>query len=496
MHGLARDALRARRRKSGAERAGLHARASQWLAGRGMLDEAARHALAAGSARRLRLAERGLYAAMMRHGHVGAVLDWLARLPTRELDRRPRLLLAAAWALAVSGRHREAEDLVGRILAHAGEDPAVRCECALILSGAAGSPTIPTASPSCTIRGRVAAAGRSNAAARAREPPRSARSSTGDPAARGCCQQQAPRGDFGGGFAHLARWAIRHRAHVPVGRQVRLTENLVRPALAAAEGELGRRDPMVSMLAALLAAAVWEQDRPQDAVALLANRLDVLERAGLPDACCWAIAPRRASPRRRGGASRARAARGAARPRTARKLPRLAIASLAEQVRLHARRYRAETCPALCERIDAVFARADVPQGPLWQRSAEVLRQRRAPSPRSPRSDGGLVAAARGRATRRVDGPRRVRIELMALRAFALDRDGERARASAAGGDRPRQTSASRGCSSTRIRRSANGRRASATSSAEARSGRRARAPSPRRARGSPLPRRRPRAWR
>ena len=44
----------------------------------------------------------------MAHGHHGAVLEWLSRLPAEELDSRPRLLLAAAWSLATSERHEEA----------------------------------------------------------------------------------------------------------------------------------------------------------------------------------------------------------------------------------------------------------------------------------------------------------------------------------------------------------------------------------------------------
>ena len=37
------------------------------------------------------------------------------------------------------------------------------------------------------------------------------------------------------------------------------------------------------MLAALLAAAMWERNQPAEAMALLANRLDVLGRSGLPE---------------------------------------------------------------------------------------------------------------------------------------------------------------------------------------------------------------------
>ncbi|HET9023034.1 MAG TPA: AAA family ATPase, partial [Burkholderiaceae bacterium] len=79
MHAVARDALRIRfNALRPAMMADLHARASQWLADQGMLDQAARHALAAGR-RQLAydLAERCLYEGLLQRGKLGAVLDWL-----------------------------------------------------------------------------------------------------------------------------------------------------------------------------------------------------------------------------------------------------------------------------------------------------------------------------------------------------------------------------------------------------------------------------------
>src|SRR4029079_9679161 len=86
MHALARDVLRARAAACGSdELIVLHERASAWLARGGLFDEAARHALAAGQRdAAYDLAERGLYEGMMRHGHVGRVLDWLRRLHAAE----------------------------------------------------------------------------------------------------------------------------------------------------------------------------------------------------------------------------------------------------------------------------------------------------------------------------------------------------------------------------------------------------------------------------
>src|SRR6185369_5452235 len=59
----------------------------------------------------------------------------------------------------------------------------------------------------------------------------------------------------------------------------------------------------------------------------------------------------------------------------ARRLPRLRIASLADQVRLHAHRFRPETCRALCAQIDALLADPSLPQGRLWRRNVMLLRE-------------------------------------------------------------------------------------------------------------------------
>jgi LuxR family maltose regulon positive regulatory protein len=62
-----------------------------------------------------------------------------------------------------------------------------------------------------------------------------------------------------------------------------LAEQVLRPALAKAEARMGRRNLVTCMLAALLARARWEGGNEVEPAALLALRLDVLERQGLPD---------------------------------------------------------------------------------------------------------------------------------------------------------------------------------------------------------------------
>ena len=433
MHAVARDVLRERfEQRPDAERAAVHARASSWLSEHGLLEDAARHALAAGEQEHaFNLAERSLYDVMTMRGQQSAVLDWVARLPSAELDRRPRLLLAGAWALALGERNAEAEQMVARVLAHSAADAAVRCECALILSGAAGFADLPDRMAELHDPWAVAPPLKdplllymhaNRCAFRALF--------DGDPAGARHCQQQAPRGDFGSAFSYVARWgdfAI-GLSYLWEG-QVMLTENLVRPALAAAEADFGRRNSFVCMMAALLAAAVWERDRPEDAAALLANRIDVLEHSGLPETVLlgYRTAARIASAA--GAEHRALELLDALQAvGAARVLPRLEIASLADQVRVHARRFRAESCRSIVQRIDARLQSDDIPNGVLWRRSSDLLQHLAHAyaliAAQSWRSALEPLARAGAIAERMKIG--RVVIEVMALRALALDKSGER----------------------------------------------------------------------
>ncbi len=433
MHALARDVLRRRfEALPDAERAAMHARASAWLATHGLLDQAADHALRAGERDvAYDLAERSLYGSLMTRGRQGAVLEWLARLPEAELDRRPRLLLAAAWSLALSERHDEAGRLVVRLLAQPDVDDALRCECALIESGAAVYADDPD---------RFAALHDPWADAPPLTDPlllhvhanRSAYRTllAGEPALARLRQQQAPRDDQGHAHGYLARWGefIVGLTYLWEG-QVLLAEGLLQPALARAEADLGRRNPFACSLASLLAAAVWERDRPAEAAALLANRLDVLERSALPEAVLLAFRTMARIAMAEGAEHRAMELLGALHAvGSARRLPRLQVASLTDQVRMHARRYRQETCRELCAQIDALLADPALPQGPLWRRSVGVLRElahgyaaiaaqewRRALQPLG-RADTLAQQIKQGR----------LRIEILGLRAFVLDRCGEK----------------------------------------------------------------------
>lgn len=436
MHTLVRDMLRnSFAGLPSAERQGAHARAAAWLAERGHLEDAARHALVSGQ-RELAwgLAERSLYESIMTHGRRAVVLEWLAQLPAEELDRRPRVLLAAAWALAVSERHEDAGRLVERILAQTTDqtDATLRCECALILSGAAVFADDPDRfaalhdpwADSPPLRDPMLLQVHSN---------RTAYRTLleGDPALARLRQQQSPRGDFGRGQGYVGRWGelIVGMSYLWEG-QVLLVESLLQPAVASADADLGRRNGFTCMLAALLASARWECGRPAEAAALLADRLDVLERSGLPESLLLAYRTMARMAMAEGAEHRAMELLGGLDAiGSTRALPRLRIASLVEQVRMHARRYRPGSCQELCRRIDEMLGDPALPQGRLWWRGATALRGlaqgycaiasqdwRAALEPLA-RAEEAALAMRQGR----------LRIEILGLRAFVLDRAGERA---------------------------------------------------------------------
>jgi len=434
LHTLARDALRARLAElPAAEQADVHMRAMRWLEAHGMLEEAARHALAAGNREvAFGLAEQCLYEAALQ-GQVGMVLDWAELLPEAELDKRPRLRLAAAWVLALSERHDAAERLVARILEGADVDVDLRYECALIGSGAAYYADEPDrcialfdpwvdAPPAREPRLLQMHANRLSVLAILH----------GDPALARRHQQQVPRGEYGVAYAYSARWGefITGLSYLWEG-QVRLVEEVLQPALAHADEALGRRHPLSCMLASLLAAAAYERDGVDEAAALLANRLDVLERTGTPETALLAYRT----------AARVAAAQGVEHRAldlletlfaigAARSMPRLCVVSLAEQARMHAGRFRSETCRALAQRIDDILAREEGKHGPVWQRMVELQRTMAHANAAIAAQDWRTAREALERAAPFAEGLKlgRAHIENMALRAWVLDRSSEHGR--------------------------------------------------------------------
>ncbi|WP_061133458.1 LuxR C-terminal-related transcriptional regulator [Caballeronia fortuita] len=428
LHPLVRDVLQTRFAALADDaRAGLHRRAARWLGGRGMLEQAARHAHAAGEREHAyALAEQSLHDAV-KQGQLDTVLDWLERLPEAELEKRPRLCLAVAWALALGERHPEAQRQVERVLASPGADDALRYECALISSAAAWYADDPDRFLALFEPWAHAPPPRDSWLAQAHANRLAARAMLlGEPAQARRLQQSVTRAQTGKGLGYVVRWGD-HMVGLTWLRegQVKLAESVLLPALASAEDDLGRRHPLTCMFAATCASIAYESDRIDEAGALLANRLDVLERAAMPETVVLAyrtaarIAALRGDEHRSLDLLEMLHAMGVARD-----LPRLCVTSLAEQVSAHAGRYRAQTCDALVERIDALVAANIAGRGPVWSGPVHMLQSMAHGSAALARLDWAaaiepLARAEKIAATMKLG---RQRIELMALRALAQER--------------------------------------------------------------------------
>jgi len=409
----------------------LHARAAQWLAERGMLQEAARQAHASGqTGLAFDLAERCLLDAV-RQGELVAMEQWRQLLPEEELARRPRLRLAAAWVMALGEHHRAAEAQVAHILENAGDDAALRYECALIVSAAAYyaddvdrfvalfAPWAGAAPPTSDPWLLQVHANRLAGTAILQ----------GDPAlARRQQQASLQAAQPAAASSYVRRWGefLVGQSYLWEG-QVRLAQQSARPALQRADADLGRRHPLAAMLAALLAAAEYEAGQVDEAQALLAYRLDVLERSGTPDTVLLAYRTAARCALAQGAEHRALdLLEGLHALGAARGLPRLCVASLAEQVQLHARQQRVESARAALQRLQAALAQAPS-GGPLWQAPLDMLLALSQAYAALAAHDWQGALAPLEQASRRAGALRlgRFVVQAMGLRALALRQSGQ-----------------------------------------------------------------------
>ena len=431
IHPLAREFLLRRfERLPAAERQDLSGRASRWLADQKMYEEAAQLALSAGQAPlAYDLAERCMYELILR-GQMGRVLEWLDRLPETEVTRRPRLRLAAAWALALGGHHDKARGLVAHIYADPDADPEDRGESAAVCTAAA------------YFSDRVDEAAALLADWSVRTPPRSTKLQCfmanqqaqiclyrGEPEQTRYLFLSAPH-DSGIAGMESSRsfgdWLV-GMSYLAEG-QVRLAEGVLRTALAQAESVVGRRSQVAVMLATALASALWERDQPEAVAALLANRLDAIERLAAPEMVASANVLRARWLALHGQEHRAYdLLENLQSLGERRQMPRLCLVSLAEQMRMHALRQHSQTCAALGRRLDSMVpAEVRDGQGLLGSQLSiayGIAQAYRALAERDP--DAMLahldrVAPLAERQRRHHDS---IRIQL--LRALALKRSGE-----------------------------------------------------------------------
>jgi LuxR family maltose regulon positive regulatory protein len=368
LHTLARDFLLGQFSKLPAdERRALHARAAAWYAERKLLREAARHAYEGGDeVAAVRYAAECLRV-MAQEGRLAEVREWSRRLPAASLERDLSLRLTTAWVMALGEAPEDALAAVKPVADDESADPQMRLEAGLIGAAAAtfsDQPGLivdslarwPQLPPQVSPLHRLAYAN-SNALVEL------ARGAT-EPLRRRL--DEAARATAGAPFMQLpAAYSavIAGVSYIWEGRPIRADE-VLQPALEQAERESGRRGPIAAMFAGALAAVAFERDQPARARALLANRLDVVDRVGLPDAILLAYRTLSDLACSEGDERRALDALDGLRALgESRRMPRLVLLSLAEQTRIHAVRSRPETAAAQLAQIEALarsFARHEL----------------------------------------------------------------------------------------------------------------------------------------
>ena len=422
LHAMARDFLLGQfDRLPADERSACYGRAAAWYAGHGLFQEAARHALAAGDED---LAVEHAARCLLdigREGRLAEANDWIRRLPASVMARDVRLQLSAAWVTALGSGAPTVPALLERIERHPQFDEECRLRAGVVAATAAvfcDQPGLivdalrawdagpPVASPLDEI-GLVNC--RATLALHSGDNDQVRRLLLGVTTA-------APR-DAGMrlslGFADL----LVGLSHVLEGNAHKAVA-VLQPKLVAAEREMGRRSTVAAMLAGPLAAAHMLRGEAGQALATLADRVDVIERVGMPDSTVLAYRTLAAIAMRQGEEAHALEILAALHEfGVSRDLPRVLFVSLAEQVRFHAVQGRVETAARLLrqlEELEPVFER------PAYQPFRWYFRRMRALATAYVRLASSDLEGARAALDAWLDAEPGVRRDALTLLARAL----------------------------------------------------------------------------
>jgi len=372
LHMLARDFLLGRfERLPTARQRELHARAADWYSRHDLLREAAGHALDSGDdATAYRYASTSLRE-MGRQGRLAEEREWIESLPPGAFEQDVTLRLTAAWMYALSDRASEVFARVDPVASDPATDPHLQFEAALVGASAA----LFCDQPGLVIR-YLEPWTTLPASAQSLHIVAHANSLAIVDLLKGATQQlrtrlgNAPRNDNRDGSMKMAAAysdVMIGLSYLWEGRPAR-AEELLQLAMEEAERDAGRRSVIAAMLAAVLSGAVLERNQPALARALLANRLDVIDRSGTPDAIL--VAYRTLSDLALGEDDERRAldALGSLRELgERRRIPRMVVISLGEQIRIHAIGSRPETAMALLGQLESIVEQFERPELQPWQ---------------------------------------------------------------------------------------------------------------------------------
>ncbi|MFS8064130.1 MAG: hypothetical protein ACMG5Z_06030, partial [Luteimonas sp.] len=349
LHPLARDFMLSRfEQLSAAEQRELHARASRWFAQRERFHEAADHALAMGDEPLAQsYAVRSLWALTMQ-GKLLEAREWLDRIPAATMATDVDLRLVMAWIMAFGDRNAEALASSRAVLV----DQAMTPQRRFLAARAAGSAA--AYSDRVGLIPGILADWLGPQPAPIEDPVQAvAYANSHAIVALHAGQTQRVRQLAG----QLPSNADKDSMRLPVAHALGLVglsylwdgdaagaEAALWPALMAAERIAGRRSMIASLYATVVAAALLERDQPAAAQAMLAHRLDVIERTGAPDTILLAYRTLAYVALSEGDERRAlNVLYGLRALAEQRRWPRLTLHGLAEQIRIHALRGRFET---------------------------------------------------------------------------------------------------------------------------------------------------------
>jgi LuxR family maltose regulon positive regulatory protein len=311
------------------------------------LQEAAKHAWAAGNESMAVDHAAACLRDIAREGRLGEARDWMRRLPASVMSQDVRLQLTAAWIRALGDEPQSVPEMIEKIRRHPQFDAMCDYESAVISSAAAlfcdqpgrvreSLDGLGATPPGATPLHLVSIANSSALVALHSGETERARQIIND------CLAHAPREPLmrmALGFTDLTLGLT----YLWEGNPEKAARLLL-PRLEAAEREMGRRSVVAAMIAGIYSAALYLQDSMDAALAVLADRLDVIERAGMPDTLVLAYRVLSEGAARKGDERRALdALQSMYEIGVARGIPRLQFVSLAGQVRIHVFAGRVET---------------------------------------------------------------------------------------------------------------------------------------------------------
>ena len=361
LHAMARDFLLGHFDKLPVEeRRGCYERAAAWYADHDQFQEAARHAWAAGNESLALAHATRCLRDIAREGRLGEARDWLRRVPDSVMARDVGLQVTCAWICALGDDPERVPAAIERILKLPDCDEGARFEAAMAAAAAAifcDKPGLvpeamagwdhppPGATPLHVIS---MANSRAILALHSGEPERARQLLC--PCISAASREPSMRLPMA--FADMAVALT----HIWDGSPLR-AEAILQPAIATAEREMGRRSVVAAMFAGALSAVRYLRGDVDAALELLADRLDVIERAGMPDPIVLAYRVIAESSIFRGEDAHALEALESLHDLgVARAMPRLVLSSLLGQVRAHVQQSRIAT--AADRLADAVALRA------------------------------------------------------------------------------------------------------------------------------------------